>query len=82
MGKNWKTTANGILSAFMSTVGPLSAFLGAMQAIQATIPGHSAANYTYAIIGAALTCAAAIARGWIGLLQNDAPAQPPAKQEP
>jgi hypothetical protein len=78
---HWKTTAAGALSAFMSAVGPLSAFLGAYAAIQAQNPGHGPANYTLAIIGAGLTCAAAIARGWIGLIQNDAPpAVPPIPQ--
>ena len=71
---HWKTTANGLLSAFMSTVGPLSAFLGAVQMILAQNPGHGPANYTLAIAGAGLTCLAAIARGLVGVLQNDAPA--------
>jgi hypothetical protein len=71
--KNWKTTVAGILSAFMAATGPLSSFLAAYQAIEAQVPGHGPANYTLAIVGAALTCAAGIARLWVGLLQNDAP---------
>jgi formate hydrogenlyase subunit 3/multisubunit Na+/H+ antiporter MnhD subunit len=70
VGNDWKTTAAGLLSAFASAIGPLSGFLAAWQAIQAQIPGHGPANYTLALIGAGLTCAAAIARAWIGLLQN------------
>ena len=70
VGNDWKTTAAGLLSAFTVTVGPLSGFLGAWAAIQAQIPGHGPANYTLALIGAGLTTAAAIARAWIGLLQN------------
>lgn len=75
--KNWKTTAAGILSAFLGTVPPATAFLAAYRTIQAQIPGHSPANYTVALIGAGLTCAAATARAWIGLIQDDAPAVPP-----
>ena len=70
---HWKTTANGFLSAFIGAVGPISGFLASLQMIQAQIPGHAPANYTLAIVGAGLTCGAAIARIWIGLLQNDAP---------
>ena len=72
MTSNWKTTAAGALSAFAVTVGPLSSFLATVQAIEAQIPGHAPANYTLAIVGAALTTAAAIARLWIGLIQEDA----------
>ena len=79
MSRNWKTTAAGALSAFMAAVGPISGFLASLQAIQAQIPGHSAANYTLAIVGAGLTAAAAIARLWIGLIQNDAPPNPQPK---
>lgn len=70
VGNDWKTTAAGILSAFALAMGPISGFLGAVQQVQSEIPGHGPANYTLAIIGAGLTCAAAIARLWIGLLQN------------
>ena len=74
MGPHWKTTAAGALSAFAVTVGPLSGFLASVQQIESTIPGHGPANYTLAIVGAGLTCLAAMARLWIGMLQNDAPA--------
>ncbi|HUD73982.1 MAG TPA: hypothetical protein VMQ76_02845 [Terracidiphilus sp.] len=70
---HWKTTANGILTAFALVAGPWSALLAALQAIYATVPGHGPANYIFAIAGAVLTCLAASARIWIGLLQNDAP---------
>ena len=70
VGNDWKTTANGFLSAFSATVGPLSGFIAAWQMIQSQIPGHGPANYTFAIILAGLTAASAIARAWIGLLQN------------
>jgi hypothetical protein len=64
--KDWKTTANGFLSAFLGTVPPLSAFLAALQSLKP----HP--DYRLAIVGAGLTCAAAIARAWIGMLQKDA----------
>ena len=70
VGNDWKTTANGFLSAFSVTVGPLSGFIAAWQMIQSQVPGHGPANYAFAIILAGLTAAAAIARAWIGLLQN------------
>ena len=74
--KNWKTTANGILAALLAIIGPGSALLAALQAISATQPGHAAADYTYAIVGAVLTFLGACARAWIGLIQNDAPTSP------
>ena len=70
VGSDWKSTAAGCLSAFAVTMGPLSGFLASLANIQAQIPGHGPANYTLAIIGAGLTCAAAIARLWIGILTN------------
>ena len=66
--KNWKTTANGFLAAFLSTVGPLTAYLATQNTPKAT-----------AICGA-LTCGAAVARAWIGLIQNDSPANPTLAQ--
>lgn len=74
--RNWKTTVAGALSAFGLTVGPISGFLASLQAIQAQTPGHPPADYTLAIVGAALTTLASIARVWIGLIQTDAPAPP------
>ena len=68
---NWKTTVAGILGAFTVTIGPLSGFLGAWQAIQAQIPGHAPANYTIPLIGAGLTAAGAIASAWIHILMTD-----------
>jgi len=82
MNSHWKTTAAGVLSAFMAAVGPLSGFLASIQMIIAQQPGHGPANYTLAIVGAGLTAGAAIARVWIGLLQNDAPAVPPPNPQP
>ena len=73
MGPNWKTTAQGFLSAFNATVGPLTALMAALQAIKPS------PDYTFAYIGAGLICASAIAKAWIGLLQNDVPATPPPK---
>ena len=64
---HWKTTANGILAAILSAAGPLTAYL-------ATINSPKAATASGLI-----TLAAAIARVWIGLLQNDAPATPTTK---
>jgi hypothetical protein len=57
---HWKTTVNGLLSAFLGMVGPLTAYLATTGKPKATE------------ITGALTCAAAIARIWIGMLQNDA----------
>ena len=61
--KNWKTTAAGILSAFIGSAGPLAAYLAA-----------NGGPTNGAKIAGAVTCAAIIARVWVGLLQNDAPA--------
>lgn len=66
MPQNWKTTAQGLLSAFALAVGPISGLLASLQAMQPK------PNYTLAICGAVLLCLAAIAKAWIGLLQNDA----------
>jgi hypothetical protein len=74
--KNWKTTANGFLAAIIGAAGPLAAFLGGVQTIQAQMPGHGPANYTLAVVALGVTTAATIARVWIGLLQNDAPPAP------
>jgi hypothetical protein len=57
---NWKTTVAGLLSAFVGMVGPLTAYL-------ATTTNPKAAE-----ICGALTCAGAIARIWVGLIQSDA----------
>lgn len=73
---HWKTTAAGILSAFLGTVGPASSALAAYDALIQQVPGHSHADFRVAIAGIVLTAAAAIARGWIGLLMHDSPAQP------
>ena len=67
---NWKTTAAGILSALIGTSGPVTAFIGALEAAKA-VP-----DYTLTITGAALTLVFGIARVWVGLLQNDATAIP------
>jgi hypothetical protein len=77
---NWKTTMAGILSALLGTIPALTAFVAAMQTIQAQQPGHPPANYTFAYIGAGLSFLAAAGRVWIGLLENDAPANPPPAQ--
>jgi hypothetical protein len=69
--KDWKTTAAGILSALLAFSGPSTAFLAALQ----SIPHGAAPDYTYTIWGAALTFAFAVFRVWIGLLQNDSPAE-------
>jgi hypothetical protein len=66
MPQNWKTTTQGLLSAFALAVGPISGLLASLQAMQPK------PNYTLAIFGAVLLCLAAIAKAWIGLLQNDA----------
>jgi hypothetical protein len=62
--KNWKTTANGFLAAIIGAAGPLTAYL-------ATINNPKAA-----IASGIVTTAAAIARVWIGILENDAPPNP------
>jgi hypothetical protein len=67
---NWKTTVAGILSGLMALTGPTSGLLAALQAIK----GPSA-DYTLAIWGVVTTFIFAV--GWIGLIQNDAPPNPP-----
>lgn len=77
--KNWKTTIAGILSALLGTIPALTAFIAALQTIQAQQPGHGPADYTFAYVGAGLSFLTAAGRVWIGLLQNDAPpALPPS----
>ena len=68
--KNWKTTAAGILSALLGMSGPATAFIGALQAMKPT------PDYRLTVWGIALTAVFGTARIWVGLLQNDAPAQP------
>lgn len=58
--KNWKTTAAGLLSAFIATVGPVAAYLA---------NSHWPKAATACGI---LTLAGAIARIWVGLIQKDA----------
>jgi ammonia channel protein AmtB len=58
--KNWKTSANGILAGLIGTTGPATAYL-------ATINKPWAA----AAVGV-VTLVSAVARIWIGILQNDA----------
>lgn len=74
---HWKTTVAGALSAFLATVGPATSFLAAYDTLIQQIPGHSHADFRVAICGAGLTCAAAVARAWIGLISADAPSTPP-----
>ena len=57
---NWKTTAAGILSAYLAIVAPLTAYL-------ATLPGKTAVQ-----ISGVATFLGVVARIWIGLIQNDA----------
>jgi hypothetical protein len=65
---DWKSTANGFLAFFIGTVGPLTAYLAAQ-------PNNPKAT---AVCGV-LTLLAAIARVWVGLIQNDAPGAPTTK---
>ena len=64
--KNWKTTANGILAAIMGAAGPLAAYLATQS------------NPKAAWAAGIVTLVATIARVLVGLLQNDAPPNPPA----
>jgi hypothetical protein len=57
----WKTTAAGLLSGFIATVGPVTAYL-------ATTPSQTSAK-----VCAGLTLAGVIARVWVGIISNDAP---------
>lgn len=66
--KNWKTTCAGILAAIIAASGPLTAYL-------ATINSPKAATAMGLV-----TLAAAVARVWIGLIQNDAQPTPPTPQ--
>ena len=71
MPAHWKSSAAGILSAVLGAVGPITAYLATTNNPKATE------------ICGALTCAAAIARIWLGLIQSDAPTAattPPAEQ--
>jgi membrane protein YdbS with pleckstrin-like domain len=62
--KNWKTTVNGILAFVIATAGPFSPYLASL-------------NKPWAASAAGVvTLIAAIARVWIGLIQNDAPPNP------
>lgn len=63
---NWKTTANGILALIIGAAGPLAAYLATQS------------NPKAAWASGIVTLAAAIARVWIGILQTDAPPNPPA----
>ena len=65
--KDWKTTANGLLAAIMASAGPLTAYL-------ATVNSPKAATASGIV-----TLAATLARVYIGLIQNDAPPNPPTK---
>lgn len=60
---NWKTTVNGFLAAIIGAAGPLTAYL-------ATVNNPKAAT-----AAGIVTLVATIARVWIGMIQNDAPAQ-------
>ena len=66
MPANWKTSANGILAAIMGAAGPLAAYLATQS------------NPKAAWAAGIVTLVATIARVWVGLLQNDAPPNPPA----
>jgi hypothetical protein len=74
---HWKTTVAGILSAFLAIVGPATSFLTAYDALIQQMPNHSHADFRVAIWGMGLTMAAAVARGWVGLISADAPNTPP-----
>lgn len=64
--KNWKTTANGFLAAIIGAAGPFTAYL-------ATVNNPKAAT-----VAGIVTLVAAIARVWVGLIQNDTPAPNPS----
>ncbi|HUD74125.1 MAG TPA: hypothetical protein VMQ76_03560 [Terracidiphilus sp.] len=63
--QNWKTSANGILSAIIGAAGPLAAYLATQS------------NPKAAWAAGIVTLVAGIARVWVGLIQNDAPPNPP-----
>ena len=67
LGPNWKSTVAGILSAILGTTGPVSGFLGALQAMKPT------PDYTIALWIAGTACVAGILRVWIGMISGDAP---------
>lgn len=58
--KNWKTTVAGLLSAFVATIGPVTAYLATLNHPKSTT------------ICGGLTLAGAVARVWVGLIQSDA----------
>lgn len=68
---NWETTVAGILSGLIGTCTTLS-----MIQLPSTIANPQATHiWLYVTFGC--TVAASVGRVWIGLLQNDAPPNPP-----
>jgi hypothetical protein len=68
--KNWKTTANGFLTAILTTAGPLTAYLATQSSPKA------------ATASGIVTLIATIARVWIGLIQVDTPESPVIQYQP
>lgn len=68
---NWKSTANGVLSFFITTLTTLSGFMVATNLIADGASVHSIHIFTWVAIG--INVALALCRAWVGLLQNDAP---------
>ena len=68
---NWKTTTAGILSGLIGTCTTLAAIQ-----LPATI-SNPQADHTWLYITFGCTIASSVGRVWIGLLQNDAPPNPP-----
>ena len=59
--KDWKSTFAGLLSGYLATVGPLTAYLATVNHPKATE------------ICTGLTAAGIVARVWLGIIQKDAP---------
>lgn len=71
---HWKTTANGFLTFLIATLTTLTAFQ-----VPAALMPNANRTLMYWTVGANLLTA--LARVWVGLLQNDSPAQPVSESQ-
>lgn len=75
--KDWKSTAVGILSFFVTTLTVLSALLGGDDLSSGNgVSWHTLSPHTKFAIG--VTILLALCRAWLGWIQNYKPALPPS----